>query len=117
MRFSKLDILNDIPSGKYDLIVSNPPYIRSGVIDSLDKTVKDFEPHIALDGGEDGLVFYRRIAEISKQILSSSGRLMLEIGYDQGDEVCRILEAEGYDNITLQYDAAGNPRVVCGSVF
>lgn len=111
--FSRLDILNETPSGEYDLILSNPPYIRSGDIAGLDKTVKDFEPRLALDGGEDGLVFYRAIAEASKNILSCGGALMLEIGFDQGDEVMKILESAGYENIALYYDAAGNPRVVC----
>ena len=114
--FSRLDILKEVPEGRYDLILSNPPYIRSEVIGGLDKTVKDFEPHLALNGGADGLIFYRRIAEISKDILNTDGRLMFEIGYDQAEEVRDILKTLGYKGITLYYDAAKNPRVVCGNV-
>jgi release factor glutamine methyltransferase len=99
--------------GKFDILVSNPPYIRSSVIDSLAPEVKDYEPRLALDGAEDGLVFYRRIAENAEDYLYSGAYIFLEIGYDQGDEVKELLEKQGkYHDIEVIKDYSGNDRVV-----
>lgn len=98
---------------KYDIVVSNPPYIATGVIESLAPEVKDHEPRLALDGDEDGLTFYRRIAERAGDYLFSSGYLILEIGYDQAEAVTGLLEATGkYHEIEVIKDFSGNDRVV-----
>ena len=111
--FQKKDILSDIPNGKYDVIVSNPPYIRTDVIPTLMTDVKDFEPSLALDGGEDGLKFYRRISEIAPKILNKGGLLAFEIGFDQGDEVSSLMEKD-FRDISVIKDLSGNDRVVSG---
>ncbi len=97
---------------QFDLIVSNPPYIRSDVIETLEPEVKDHEPRCALDGGSDGLVFYRRIIADAPAFLRKGGRLMLEIGYDQGEAVAALMEAAGFDEVKIVKDFAGNDRVV-----
>ena len=107
----KCDILNDMPEGKFDMIVSNPPYIRTDVIETLDTDVKDHEPRAALDGGEDGLVFYRRITDIAEKLLSDGGILAYEIGFDQGREVLEIVK-DKFINARLIRDYCGNDRVI-----
>ena len=82
--------------GKYDLIVSNPPYITTAEMEDLQPSVKNFEPHLALHGGEDGLVFYRNIAQNYKAALNPGGLLAFEFGDTQADQVCQILEENGY---------------------
>lgn len=109
--FFQGDLLEPV-TGKYDIIVSNPPYICSGVIDGLMPEVRDFEPRPALDGGEDGLYFYRRICREAKGHLRKDGRLMFEIGYDQGREVAELLLAEGYREVEVKKDYAGLDRMV-----
>lgn len=99
---------------KFDIIVSNPPYIKTDVINSLMPEVKEHEPLLALDGGEDGLTFYRRIMERAGEFLTGGGMLFFEIGYDQGEEVRRLMEEAGYTNIEVIKDFAGLDRVVCG---
>ncbi len=111
--FQKSDILTDIPKGKYDVIVSNPPYIRHDVIPTLMTDVKDFEPSLALDGGEDGLIFYRRITSIAPKILNKGGLLAFEIGFDQGEEVSALMEKD-FSQISVIKDLSGNQRVVSG---
>ncbi len=107
------DILTGMPNlPTPDIIVSNPPYIPSSDIDSLQKEVRVFEPRRALDGGADGLTFYRFITENAP--LASGGLLAFEIGYDQGESVSRLLKENNYTNITLLKDLSGNPRVVLG---
>jgi len=96
----------------FDLIVSNPPYIRSGDIPGLDQSVRDYEPHLALDGGEDGLDFYRSIIGKWKNSLRLGGKLMFEVGYDQADSVEKLLAANGYDEIKTFQDSGGIWRVV-----
>lgn len=98
--------------GMYDIIVSNPPYIRSKVIKDLMPEVRDYEPRLALDGTEDGLYFYRRICGEAKQFLNPEGRLMFEIGHDQGTEVSALLSEEGYTAIEVKKDYAGLDRMV-----
>ncbi len=113
VRFSRLDILNEEIPGEYDLIVSNPPYIKDSVIPTLDTTVKDFEPLLALSGGDDGLKFYREIAKKAPAALCDGGILAFEIGYDQGEAVSGIM-AESFKNIKIIKDLAGCDRVVTG---
>jgi release factor glutamine methyltransferase len=98
--------------GKYDVITSNPPYIPTKVIETLDPEVKSFEPMTALDGGEDGLDFYRVIAAEAKNYLKRGGMIFLEIGFDQGEDVSKLLEENGYKNVAVIKDLAGLDRVV-----
>lgn len=97
---------------KYDVIVSNPPYIPSAVVDELEPEVRDYEPRIALDGTADGLCFYRILAEESVHYLKPGGRIYLEIGYDQGESVPALLAAAGFRDVTVIRDFGGNDRVV-----
>lgn len=113
-RFFQTDILNENICGKYDVIVSNPPYIETNVIKTLDKTVAEYEPYIALNGGDDGLDFYRCIAQKSKSNLNPNGMLAFEIGFNQADSVIKILENNGFSNITTQCDLSDLRRVVSG---
>lgn len=98
----------------FHIIVSNPPYISKKDIESLDVGVKDFEPRLALDGGQDGLDFYRRITRDSKDFLVDGGLLIYEIGYDQGRSVRDILNKEGFQDISIIKDLQGHDRVVMG---
>lgn len=98
----------------YDFIVSNPPYIPKDVVGTLSPGVKDYEPHLALDGGKDGLDFYRAITEGAKVYLKDGGYLLFEIGYDQGEELVRILKYNGFRNVKVLKDLAGLDRVVLG---
>lgn len=98
---------------KYDIVVSNPPYIATNVIESLAPEVRDHEPRLALDGDEDGLTFYRRIIGGAGDYLFSSGYLILEIGYDQAEAVTGLLKENGkYHEIEVVKDFSGNDRVV-----
>ncbi len=99
---------------KYDIIVSNPPYIKSLDIEDLMIEVKEHEPRLALDGDEDGLKFYRTITEESKDFLKSGGYLIYEIGCDQGDDLRNIMEENGFTNIEIIKDLAGLDRVCIG---
>lgn len=111
--FVRADILTDNLAGKYDVIVSNPPYIRTDVIPTLMDEVQFFEPHLALDGGEDGLKFYRVITEKATKLLNEKGLLAFEIGYDQGMAVSAMM-SEKFDSVQVIKDLAGNDRVVTG---
>lgn len=97
---------------RYDVIVSNPPYIPSAVVDELEPEVRDYEPRIALDGTADGLRFYRILAEEAVHYLKPGGRIYLEIGYDQGESVPALLAAAGFHEVTVIRDFGGNDRVV-----
>ena len=99
-------------TGSFDMILSNPPYIPTEVIETLDPEVRDHEPRMALDGKEDGLFFYRRIFREAPAFLKEDGWLGVEIGYDQGADCCCLLEEAGYRQITLQQDLAGLDRVI-----
>ena len=99
---------------RFDLIVSNPPYIRSDVIETLQPEVRDHDPYLALDGKEDGLFFYRRIIEASASYLKDGGWLMFEIGSDQGDAVSGMMQAAGFQSVSVKKDLAGLDRVVSG---
>lgn len=111
VQFIKSDLFQNVV-GKFDYILSNPPYIRSSEIDGLMDEVRLHEPHLALDGGEDGLDFYKKIAHEAKDYLESEGRLFFEIGFDEGDALREILSAEGYKDIEVVRDYSGNERVV-----
>jgi release factor glutamine methyltransferase len=100
----------------FDMVVSNPPYIRTEIIPTLMEDVKSYEPYIALWGGDDGLIFYRKITSQCKEVLNSGGYLAFEIGYDQRVEVMEILKSEGYINVYSIEDLSGNPRVVIGKL-
>lgn len=98
--------------GKFDLIVSNPPYITAGEMLELPVSVKDYEPHLALCGGEDGLDFYRSIAKNFAPALKPGGYLCFEFGMGQGDDVCRILEMNGYTILERTRDYNSRERAV-----
>lgn len=109
----KSDLFQEV-KGKYDIIVSNPPYIPTAVIPTLMEEVKEHEPVGALDGSEDGLLFYRKISAEAKEFLKGGGYLFYEIGYDQAEEVKKIMEQEEYKDVTVVKDLAGLDRVVYG---
>ena len=99
---------------KFDVIISNPPYIRKDVIPGLMEEVREHEPVKALDGGEDGLDFYRRIINGADEWLLRGGSILFEIGYDQGEAVKGMLEDKGYRDVRIVKDLAGLDRVVSG---
>ena len=114
VRLLQSDLLTEVHEKRFSLLLSNPPYIVSKVIPGLEREVSEYEPKMALDGGEDGLIFYRRIAKEAKAVLLPGARLYLEIGYDQGESVKDIFQKEGYEEVEVFPDLAGNPRVVRG---
>ncbi len=109
--FVQSDLFEHI-EGKYDMIVSNPPYVETAVIETLDMVVKGYEPHTALDGGADGLDFYRRLVTQAKPFLRKEGMLFFEIGYNQAESVSRLLAEAGYIEVSVKKDLAGLDRVV-----
>lgn len=113
-RFIKSNLLEEVikESKTYDIIVSNPPYIKEEVIPTLMEDVKDYEPFVALSGGEDGLNFYRRIIDESVKVLKEGGTIAFEIGYDQGEAVKELLLEKGYKNVKIVKDLASLDRVV-----
>lgn len=112
MEFILSDLFENLPKRKFDIIVSNPPYIKTEIIDILQKPVQN-EPHLALDGGEDGLDFYKKISKDASKFLKPNGKIYLEIGYDQKEDVIRLLEdTNQYESIECIQDLAGNDRVV-----
>ena len=111
------DLFAKIPEEeKYDVIVSNPPYIETAVIDTLQEEVRLHDPYIALDGKEDGLYFYRRIISEAGKYLKTQGKLMFEIGCDQAEAVEELMKNAGYEQITVKKDLAGLDRVVYGTL-
>ena len=113
MEITQGDLFEPIKKKKYDLIVSNPPYIESDVIPTLDVEVKDYDPLTALDGGEDGLDFYKRIIDEAPEHLKKKGRIIFEIGYNQGTAVAELLKASGaFEDIEITKDLAGHDRAV-----
>ena len=102
---------------RFDMIVSKPPYIITDVIDTLMPEVREYEPVMALDGGTDGLAFYRRIAGDAGAYLNGGGMLFFEIGCEQAADVCKIMEAAGFREVEVVKDFAGLDRVVYGSWF
>ena len=103
--------------GEFDCIVCNPPYIPTQDIETLDVSVRDDEPHMALDGGEDGLEFYRAISENWREALHPGARLYFEVGIGQADSVLRIMRRQGFGELEIVPDTAGIPRVVYGTLY
>lgn len=114
VRCLQVDALKPAPAflGKFDMIISNPPYITGQEMKELPRSVADFEPHMALYGGEDGLDFYRAIAENYTSALKPGGYLCLEFGMGQGDDVCRILEEHQYTILERTRDYNDRERAV-----
>ena len=114
VRCMQVDALKPAPAflGKFDMIISNPPYITGEEMKQLPKSVAEFEPHMALYGGEDGLDFYRAIAENYTPALKPGGYLALEFGMGQGDDVCRILAEHGYTILERSRDYNDRERAV-----
>lgn len=113
--FVKSDLFEAV-EGKFDMLVSNPPYICSDVIDTLMPEVREHEPRLALDGSADGLRFYRRILADCGAYLKPGGMLFFEIGYDQGEAVKRLMEENGFLEVEVKKDYGGLDRVVLGTL-
>lgn len=113
--FIKSDLFEAV-EGKFDLLVSNPPYICSDVIDTLMPEVREHEPRQALDGSADGLHFYRRILAECRTYLKPGGILLFEIGYDQGEAVKRLMEENGFLEVEVKKDYGRLDRVVLGTL-
>lgn len=113
VNFERSDLFDNV-TGTYDVIVSNPPYIPTEQVLKLMPEVQNFEPMEALDGKEDGLFFYRRIIQECGAYLKENGRILFEIGHDQGVMVSGMLRAAGFKNVTIKKDLSGNDRVVSG---
>ena len=111
--FEKGDLFTGV-QGRFNAIVSNPPYIPTAVVEELAVEVKDHEPRLALDGTEDGLLFYRRITASAQDYLNEGGWLLVEIGYDQGQDVSKLFTDAGFKDVEVVQDLAGNDRVVKG---
>ena len=103
--------------GTFDCLLCNPPYIPSGDIAGLDTSVKDYEPRSALDGGEDGLDFYRAVSSLWREALRTGGMLLFEVGIGQADDVLRIMRSFGFGDLEITPDPAGIPRVVQGILY
>ena len=103
--------------GDFDCIVSNPPYIPTGDLPGLDPSVRDYEPHMALDGGADGLDFYRAILRHWPAVLHPGSRLYFEVGIGQADDVLRLMRGVGFGDLEILPDPAGIPRVVLGALY
>ena len=115
----RLDALAPPPEriGLFQCVTCNPPYITRADMETLDRSVKDFEPHLALCGGEDGLDFYRAVIHSWKTALTESGRLYFEVGIGQADAVGRLMRAEGFGEINIIPDTRDIPRVVYGTIL
>lgn len=113
VRFLDGDLFSPLePRERFELILSNPPYIPTAELPKLMRDVRDFEPHLALDGGDDGLHFYRQIAHEALGYLSSGGVLAVEIGADQGSDVVALFAQAGYSDVEIQKDYGSRDRVV-----
>lgn len=110
------DLFANIGNNIYNIIVSNPPYIRSAEIHKLSEEVKNHDPILALDGSEDGLMFYEKITKEAKDHLGSGGYLLYEIGFDQSEDVSIIMSEEGFTDIITVKDLTGKDRVVVGKI-
>jgi release factor glutamine methyltransferase len=112
----KTDLFENI-DGKYDMILSNPPYIRSGDVKTIMKDVRLYEPKLALDGHEDGLYFYKRIIKDAREYLNENGVIIFEIGYDQAEDIRSLLVESGYTDIEVIKDYAGFDRIVSATLL
>ena len=113
----KVDFKKTLPTykarkGRFDLIVANPPYLASAEMQDVAPELRDHEPEIALTDGQDGLTAYRIIAEEAQGYLTANGRVMVEIGWQQGVAVCDIFRRSGWARVELAHDLDGRPRVV-----
>ena len=116
IEFIESDMFDKIYKEDFDIIVSNPPYIKTKVIEKLDRQVKN-EPYIALDGGADGLKFYKIIIENAYKYIKNEGKVFLEIGYDQKNELINLFkENNHYENIYSKKDLGGNDRIIVATV-
>lgn len=111
--FIQSDLFENV-EGMYDIIVSNPPYIKTEEIEKLEDEVKLHDPMLALDGKEDGLYFYRKIIKESRKYLRKNGKLYFEIGHTQGEDVKMLMEEAGFSDVKIKKDLAGLDRVVYG---
>lgn len=111
-RFStiKMDILKELPTENFDIIIANPPYIKTQDIKTLAISVRNFEPHLALDGGNDGLIFYKKLAKHASTLKNCD--IIFEIGYDQASDIQKILEKEGILECKIIKDFGENDRGV-----
>lgn len=116
VEFIESDLFTNVVE-KYDIIVSNPPYIESEVIETLMPEVKQYEPRLALDGTADGLYFYEKISKEARKYLTESGEIFYEIGYNQGEAVTNILREAGFSYVEVIKDLAGLDRVVHGRII
>ncbi len=114
VRFVRGDLLTGAMAGAFDVVVSNPPYIPTQVINGLEAEVRDFEPRLALDGGRDGLDMYRRLAVQSERVLKPGGWLVVEVGQEQAGDVSGLMGQAGFLDTQAFRDLAGIERVVCG---
>lgn len=114
--FIQGDLFEKFENKQFEIIVSNPPYIKSGIIETLMEEVKEYEPHLALDGKADGLFFYRKIIERAGDYLSGGGGLFFEIGCEQAADVKSMMEDAGYTDVQVVKDFAGLDRVVHGTL-
>lgn len=113
VRFTKVDILNELPDGKFDIIISNPPYISYDEMQDIMIDVKDFEPELALTDYKDGLLFYARLSDIGPTLIKKGGWMLLEVGInDHPNKVMSLFESKGYKNIDLLTDYNNNKRVL-----
>jgi release factor glutamine methyltransferase len=116
--FAKLDVFDEDSNNeeKYNIILSNPPYIPTNRIESLEEEVKSHDPKLALDGGEDGLYYYQQIIEKSREYLVDEGYLILECGWDQSEEISKMMKEEGFVDVEIIKDLSGLDRVVLGNI-
>jgi release factor glutamine methyltransferase len=110
----EVDLLDGVGAGSLDAVVSNPPYVSTAAWERLPQEIRDFEPRRALDGGPDGLGVISRLVPQAVRALKSGGRLFLEIGEDQAEDVVKRMRAEGFANPHVTKDLAGHERIVCG---
>lgn len=118
IEFKLFDIMNgDLNSlGKFDLVVSNPPYVSENDYENLEPELKNYEPKIALTDNSDGISFYNHIIEASDQLFSSRGKIYFELGMDQFTQVKKFFEQKGFSNITVTKDYSGIDRMICGEL-
>lgn len=116
IEFVRSDLFSAFSEEKYDVIVSNPPYIETEEINYLMPEVREYEPMLALDGGPDGLVFYRRIIREGGRYLACGGYLLLEVGHNQADMVCNLMRESGFRDVTSIKDLCGIKRVCKGHI-
>lgn len=114
--FERSDLFDDVMEEQFDMLVSNPPYIRSEKIATLMPEVMDFEPHEALDGKEDGLYFYRKLIAGCPEFVKPGGYVLFEIGYDQGEDVSSMMKEAGFLEVAVVKDLAHHDRVVLGKL-